>query len=111
MSRQRKAVPSMPRYSADAASSISVAVWDARTAAMNSPISSSLELFDKRITSVIEPFAIRTIPRFRGTGLKKKGERHDRRSSELAAGIRLHRFHRRRRSRARSPDLVDLQDG
>jgi ABC-2 type transport system ATP-binding protein len=46
----------MPRYSATEWSSVWFAVCPARTAAMNSWISSSLESFDKRIVSVLESF-------------------------------------------------------
>src|SRR5262249_30219250 len=53
----------MPRKSATAASSISVALWEARTAAMNSAISSALESFDKRISSVLERFGDQRIAR------------------------------------------------
>jgi ABC-2 type transport system ATP-binding protein len=48
-------------YSAIAWSSISLAVWEARTAAMNSWISSFLENFDNQINLVLERFGYRII--------------------------------------------------
>src|SRR5690242_8313583 len=71
MSRQRYAVPCTPRKSAIAASSIWFAVWAARTDAMNVRISSSLECFDTRTTSVLEPFELQTITH----GGKREGDR------------------------------------
>src|SRR5262245_14647654 len=66
MSRQRYAVRSRPTWSATEWSKASVAVCEARIAAITSLINSLFKRFDNRSISVVEPFQRQTIARIGG---------------------------------------------